>query len=406
MNRKKKILFVDDDPVILQGFRRMLRKMRNEWDTDFAESGQQALEIMGEDPMDMVVSDMRMPGMDGAQLLKEVKNNFPDTIRIILSGQADEHGFLQAASFMHQFLSKPCDFQLLKSTVDRAFSLQKLLSSKDLEKLVSRIESIPILPELYSELTEELNSEEYSLENVGKIISKDIGMSAKILQLANSAFFGSSQKVLTVEHAVQILGMDMIQSLVLSYQIFSKFEQNKLTDLSLDKIWNHSMTVRKYAVNIAEAEDTSEAFKSYVITGAMLHDIGKILIAYYLPDKYQEVLSFAQANSVQICQAEQSILNITHDQLSAYLLGLWGFPDPLVEAVAYHHFPSQSECQTLTPLVAIHVANVLAHEIDGDQNDRRSSELDENYIKKIGLLDRVPVWREICQGNTSEYTDK
>ena len=398
----KKLLFVDDDQTVIQGLRRMLRVMRDEWEMSFAESGRQALQMMKKVPVDMVVSDMRMPGMDGAQLLKEVKNNFPGTIRILLTGHADETEFMRSAVSVHQFLSKPCNFPVLKSTVDRAFSLQEDLINEDLIKLVTQMGSVPALPELYSELIEELESPEYSIENVGKIISKDMGMASKILQLANSAGFGLSQQVLTVDHAVQILGIDMIQSLVLSYQIFSKFDQNKLKKFSLDTIWDHSMTVAKYALKIAEVEGMKEIFKSYCITGGMLHDIGKLLIGYYLQDKYQEVLSFAKAHSVELCQAEQSLLNTTHDKVSAYLLGLWGLPGPLVEAVANHHNPSLSQCQTLTPLIAIHAANVLAHENEIQPTEYPFSGIDESYLKKLGLLDRVPVWRNICQRNVSE----
>ena len=103
----KKLLFVDDDPAVLQGLRRMLRVMADEWEMSFAESGQQALQMMKKVPVDMVVSDMRMPGMDGAQLLKEVKNNFPGTIRIILSGYVDETAIIRSSGSVHQFLSKP-----------------------------------------------------------------------------------------------------------------------------------------------------------------------------------------------------------------------------------------------------------------------------------------------------------
>ena len=401
MNRK--LLFVDDDSAVLQGLQRMLRVMRNEWDMSFAESGQQALKIMKKFPVDMVVTDMRMPGMDGAQLLQEVKSDFPDTIRIILSGQADETAFMRSAVSMHQFLTKPCNLQSLKSAVNRAFHLQEDLISEDLVKLVSQMGSVPVLPQLYTELMEELNSPEYSIEKVGKIISKDIGMATKILQLANSAVFGFSQKVLTVDHAVRILGIAMIQSLVLPYQIFSKFDQGKLKQFSLDTIWGHSGRVGKCALKIAEIENMNEVFKGYCITGGMLHDIGKLLIGYYHQEKYQEILAFAMDNSVELCQAELSILNVTHDKVSAYLLGLWGLPDPLVEAVAYHHDPSKSKYQELTPLIIIYVANILANENESPSKEYPSSVIDENYLEKLGLLDRVPVWRKNCQSIFSEF---
>jgi len=116
MPDKKRVLFVDDEPRILDGRRRMLRSMRHEWKMSFAETGQEALAILANQPFDVVVVDMRMPGMDGVQLLSEVRKRH-QIIRIVLSGTADREAILRAVGLAHQYLSKPCDAETLKSVL-------------------------------------------------------------------------------------------------------------------------------------------------------------------------------------------------------------------------------------------------------------------------------------------------
>ena len=225
MDKKKRILFVDDDPVILQSLKRTLRSMRQEWDLGFADSGQAALTVMEDDPYDVVVSDMRMPGMDGAQLLDEIKKRFPGAARIILSGQTGREAFVRGGKSAHRFLTKPCETETLKENIASILSLQHFLSDPELIKIVSRVEHLPSPPEVFHLLMEKAESPNFSLERAGEIIAKDMSMTAKILQLANSAFYGFNEKIVTPIHAVQILGLDIIQALILSMHIFSEFEK-------------------------------------------------------------------------------------------------------------------------------------------------------------------------------------
>ena len=220
---KLRILFVDDEIVMLQSLARSLRIMHKEWDCEYVSSGKEALSVLSHESYDLVVSDMRMPEMDGAELLTQVKHLYPETMRFVLSGQAEERVFLRSLGSMHQFLAKPCDFEVLKGSINRGLSLRNYLhSNKEIKKLLLEVDSLPSLPDLYCELMNELESADSSLERIGDIISRDVGMTSKILQVANSGFFGYSQKVSSPLHAVQILGMDLIQNLVLTYEVFSK----------------------------------------------------------------------------------------------------------------------------------------------------------------------------------------
>ncbi|THB78968.1 MAG: response regulator, partial [Desulfobulbaceae bacterium] len=187
---KKAIMFVDDEPNILSGIKRMLRSMRKEYSFYFAESGKEALGMMEDDPVDVVVSDMRMPGMDGAEFLTEVQSKFPLAIRIMLTGQADEESILRTVNVVHQFLAKPCEPDNLKDVLARAGVLHDIMANSDLKELVSSIGSLPSLPSVYSQLQEALKDPEVTADQVAEIIEKDIAMTAKLLQLVNSSFFG------------------------------------------------------------------------------------------------------------------------------------------------------------------------------------------------------------------------
>ncbi len=148
--KKKTILFVDDEPNILSGLKRMLRSMRKTMNFQFAEDGPAALEIMASEKIDVVISDMRMPGMDGAALLTTIQEQYPHAIRIMLTGQADDDSVMRTVGVVHQFLAKPADPDILKQVIKRASALQDLMADERLKKLVSSIDNLPSLPKTYA----------------------------------------------------------------------------------------------------------------------------------------------------------------------------------------------------------------------------------------------------------------
>ncbi len=395
---KRRILFVDDETKVLQGLQRMLRPMRHEWEMSFAESGPAALQTLAEKPLDVVVSDMRMPGMDGVQLLTEVMQRYPQIVRIVLSGQSDRETILRSVGPTHQYLSKPCDAELLKATVARACALQDLLSDETLKGLVSQMESLPSLPSLYLELMRELESSETSIKKVGEIISKDMGMTSKMLQLVNSAFFGLRQQVSNPAQAVSFLGLDTIKALVPSFHVFSQFDQARSSNPFLNGLWDHSMAVGTYAKQIAQAENQEEKVTANAFAAGLLHDSGKLVLAANLREKYFQIQSEARDKKIPLIEAEQKTLgaDVTHARVGAYLLGLWGLPDPIVEAVAFHHCPRQCLGQSFTPLTAVHTANAFEHAARTENDKEVVSSLDLDYLMALGLGERVPTWQKNC----------
>jgi len=396
----KRILFVDDEPMLLMGLQRSLRSMRQEWEMAFVNGGKEALEAIDKQPFDIVVTDMRMPGMDGAQLLEQVKKRSPQTLRMILSGQSDRETILRAVNPTHQYLSKPCEGEELKARLLRAFALRDLLENNELKDLVSRLHSLPSLPTLYFELTEELSCEEPSLARVGRLISADMAMTAKILQLVNSAFFGLRCQVSKASFGVELLGLDNVRALVLSTHIFSKFETDLFQDADLQYMWEHSLAAGSYAKRIAMLEHGSQRVVDECFTAALLHDAGKLIMASVSPEKYKGVLQLVRAGDKGLVEAEREVMGCTHAEVGAYLFGLWGLPSALIEAVAWHHKPMESLHAKFSPLAAVHVASVY-HEQKASSSIKDTTPINRDFLSQIGCSDRERQWRATLEGEMS-----
>jgi putative nucleotidyltransferase with HDIG domain len=374
---KKQILFVDDEQNVLSGLQRMLYGFRKEWAMYFALSGAEALIIMETKPIDVIISDMRMPEMNGAELLHEVMKRRPGTIRMILSGQADSDLIIKAASVTHQFMSKPCDPEILKTSVCRAVELRTLLQNDKLKSLVSSMGDLPSVPAFYLEMVQELQSPEASIRRIGRIVARDPAMTAKILQLANSAFFGRQHRISSASEAVAYLGLEIIRGLLLAVHAFRQFEASTVNGFSIEGLWEHSISTAARARKIAEVEEADIQMANDAFTAGLLHDIGKLMLACRLPEAYAEVMDAARTSNLPLWKAEQQVLSATHAEVGAYLFGLWGLSDAIVEATAYHHRPSESPNAGFSALAAVYAANSQAG------GGIAASQPDTEYLSKV-----------------------
>jgi HD-like signal output (HDOD) protein len=393
----KRILFVDDEPMVLTGLKRSLRPMRSEWEMVFAGGGDEALMVMDQQTFDIIVTDMRMPGMDGAQLLKEVQKRSPHTLRMVLSGQSDRETILRSVNPAHQFVSKPCESEELKSRLARILALGDLLQNPALRELVTKLDYLPSLPGIYLQLNQELSCGEPSLQRIDELIGADMAMTAKILKLVNSAFFCLPCEISRASHAVKLLGLETLRTLVLTAHIFEQFQSPLLTADDVRQISDHSMAVSKSARTIALLEHADQATQDGSFTAGLLHDAGKLILASTLGKQYREVLEYSQRANVGLYAAERELLGCSHAQVAAYLYGLWGLPETIVEAVAWHHEPAVGLSATFSPLAAVHVASAY-HDENSSSRLRDRTPVDPAFLAGIGCAERGAAWRSKLDG--------
>jgi HD-like signal output (HDOD) protein len=387
-----RLLFVDDESLVLQGLQRNLRSMREQWDMTFVESGAQALQALAGMPYDAIITDMRMPGMDGAQLLEEVKKRYPQVVRIVLSGQAGQEAVLRSVGPAHQYVSKPCDPKELKLRLAQAFAMRDLLQNAAVRALVSGLKSIPSLPGLYYEIVAELRSEDASLERIAGIVSKDAGMTSKILQLANSAFMGARYNITNPTQAVALIGMEMVRALVLSVHVFSQFEDHPGTASHWTTLWEHGIAVACLAQRIAVAEKCAKTLVDESFTAGLLHEIGKLVLLAEMAKEYHGLLKSIAEKPAVLATAEREQFGCTHADLGAYLMSIWGLPHALIHAVAYHDRPAASAEKRFSSLTAVHAADAIVSS-NHPCVILQDVQLDEEYLQELGLSGRELVWR-------------
>lgn len=231
-------------------------------------------------------------------------------------------------------------------------------------------------------------------------------MTAKILQPVNSPYFAFRMQVTDPIQAVQLLGLETVRALVLSLHLFSRLDERTYKRFRLAKIWRHSLGATSCAQMVARSRDEGVGPMTESFTAALLHDIGKLVLATSLPAEYAEVVRLAESGSHDMESAEEQLLGSTHATVGAYLLSLWGLPEGIVEAVAWHHRPSDCVLRQLCPVGAVHVADALEHDIHPADSIGCAPQLDEAYLARTGVAWQYPAWRAACLDAAGEGLGK
>ena len=384
---KLQVLFVDDEQSVLDGLRRMLRTERRSWAMRFANSPEEALRQMEAQPCDIVVSDLRMPNMSGAELLTCIRERWPGTIRISLSGEADKAALFRTISPAHQYLAKPCDPDLLRAAVSRAGALRRVLGNREISRIVGSGDDLPSLPALYDELRTLLASDDVSLQRVGQVIGRDIGMTAKILKLVNSALFGLRRHITSPVDAVNVLGLETVHGLVLNNQALDVIASQTMQGVNLEALNGHALRVAIMAREIVTYVKGSADLADAAFIAGMMHDLGRVIFAARLPDQYGHLVKSAIERGIPLYRAEFRVFQATHGEVGAYLLGLWGIADTIIEAVALHHEPLRSGNSRPLVLAALHVANA----IDEHQHPEHlpTTGIEQGMVQRMGWGDTL-----------------
>ena len=361
MTNKPHILFVDDEELILSGLKRGMRRHRSEWDMSFASSGADAYDIIAARPTDIIITDMQMPQMDGAELLEIVRKKSPDTARVVLSGYAKDEVILKVIGPAHQYLAKPCDFRQIEDTITRILRLRHCIENEAIRTAITGKTSLPSLPTIYQNLLKELTNEYATNKSIAAILEQDIALKAQVLKVCNSAFFGLPQKVTNLETAVSLLGLNTLRSMTLLNGVFSSLDAKTQQCKSLQRLTANCLDLAIIAAQIAKISNFDSPIVDLVTSAGSLSHIGSLLIAATWPAEFQKAAALCERNpGISIDHFEKQVIGIDHGLMGSYLLGLWGFPLPLCEAVAYHHTPHLIENRNHPILACLHIAQYAA----------------------------------------------
>lgn len=403
------ILFVDDERSVLDGLRRSLFAQRAAWDMLFAPGGVEALALMEMHPVDVVVSDMRMPGMDGAALLDEVRRRWPQAARIVLSGYSEREAIFRTIGPAHQYFIKPCTTPVLVDAIHRAIAVRRLLRTPELLALVSGASSVPAVPQALAELLEELQSPHGSATEVARIIASDVGLTTQVLKLTNSGFFYASPHPVTDIHlAVRMLGFETIRAVAVLAGVFECFHRSGMDMVVVQRLEGRSLEIGALARRIAEDLAMPKAAAEQAQCAGMLAHVGSLMLFANWGEamgRLGEELDYAGGD---IVDRERAEFGATHAELGATLLGLWGFSDPVVEAVLLHHQPGRFPCaphRTPDIQTVVHAAQHLLKPVPPDRNaeDFWAQGLDKPLLEAQNAWARVPGWAALGEAVRKEY---
>ncbi|WP_432735454.1 HDOD domain-containing protein [Maridesulfovibrio sp. FT414] len=403
MGKSKNILFIDENAEQLQLLSKQLTPLQKRWNICFASNADEASDHILTRPFDIVITDIRMTGFEEGALLQLIKAQQPGALRFITSEDVSAENFIDYVSFAHQFITKPYNPSELLGKIKKCLRLKNIFLNERAAKAIAAIEELPTLPDLYFRLENELRKEDVSISAVGSIISEDMSMTAGILKIVNSPFFGLFSKINNPEQAVTMLGLDALKGIVVGMYLFNA-SASKNIDFSIAALSRHCQYTGLLARSIAKAENAGSEQVEHAFLAGFLHDIGKLVLATAYTEEYRMILGVVREDNIPIQDAEKDILGFTHAEVGAYLLAIWGFNEDVVEAVYCHHEPAKLGSTDLSPSVAVHVANSFDHELRVRNSDYAPHLLDATWLEQHGYSNRLVNWLELCAEQMEDDT--
>ena len=393
----KRVLCVGEEQALWRELRDPGSSFSGQWAAEFAKTGPEALAWAEQGNFDAVVADVQLFDMSGVDLLDAIMQRQPNAFRIVVSEHGDLESTVRCIGKAHHHLLKPCDAAMLLNALNQASSGPEWKPGPNVQRLIGKMRWVPSPPTLYFRVALEMESPGASVDRIGEIIAEDPPITAKVLQLANSAVFGLQLQVNQPGEAVAYLGLEATRSLVLLAHTFSEFDGLPRVGFSVDELWYHSVLVGQFAREIALLEQQESEPGEQTYSAGLLHDLGKILFAANVPTPFGKAVTVARQDQRNLHEVETEILGANHAEIGACLLAIWGLPAEIIEAVALHHQPCAAAHKGFGPLTAVHAADAFAHQLAPDHPHIVALELDQAYLQQIGLAQRVEFWRRHCQ---------
>ena len=394
---KKRILFVAKDQALWSEFQAHTPSLEGEWTAQSARTGLEALALAQQVSFAVVVAEVLLPDMGGLDLLDQFMQRQPSAHRIVLSDVADKENTVKCMGKPHHHLLKPFGIRTLLNALEQAFAHEVWLPSHAVHGLITQMHQVPSPPTTYFKVVEELQSPQASLERIGELIAEDPAITAKVLQIANSAVFGLELQVSQPLEAIAYIGLETTKALVLLAHTVSSFDKGKLAGFSVEALWRHSVSTGQMAQKIALLEKGGLETAEQAFAAGLLHDLGKLILCANLPGLFSKIVALARDEKCAYWDAEAQLLpNAGHAELGGCILGIWGLPRPIVEAVALHHCPRQLAGPGFHPLTAVHAADILDHEMNPDPSVLVPTPIHAGYLAELGLAHRAEHWRRQC----------
>jgi len=392
----REILFVESNPGVVEGLRASLPELGPAWPFRIATSGEQGLKCLADSRVEGVAVAISLSDMPGLEFLRRASEVAPTTVGMLRATPEDRVAFGKNGGLAPHFLPHAPNAEELGETLQRIFQLMRWMSEPSIRSLMGRMENLPAVPALYARVMRELRSEEPSIESVGKLISHDPALTAKMLQMVNSPVFALGRPICEAIDAVTFLGAERTKALILIASLSLHGSLTPCEGFSQESFWQHSLTVATLARTLALKELKNAGLADACFTAGLLHDIGKLLFASNLPTEYGQVTNAAKTAKTSIGEWELKAFGVSHGELGASLLGMWGLPMPVLEAIAWHEHPRSEETPGFSTVTIVHAANVLEYEKRGLAGGDGVPQFEMEYLATLGLADRLNHWRALC----------
>lgn len=394
----KRVLFIDSNEIVLQTYKEQFQYKGEDWQAFFVPDATSAMEILTYSAIDIVIADLKMPIVDNEPVFALIKKGWPKVVRVIVSSIPASAKDTELISLSHRFIMKPANIADLETIINEIYYLQRIVLNDETRKVAAQIDSIPALPDIFKQLTDEINSSNPSMKRVGEIIAKDVGLSADILKMINSPYFGLKNQVSSPEHATKLLGLEVVKGVALSTSLVKSFALTGIDMQRVERVVEHSLITANITKLILESEKVSPLLVDMAFSAAILHDVGYLMFASseVISEKYQGAIEISEASFRPLWEVEREILGTTHGEVGAYLLGLWGFPDSIIEAIAFHHSPSKAAGDSSMILCALHLADIFTDEIFPQLSFGSPGGVDYSFLERMHISSHKDTWRQMA----------
>jgi len=390
------ILMLDQQSELKNSLEKRFQKANNHYEILFTSSEDEVPIILENENIDILICEMSMLKNGGVQFFEDINQKHPDIIRFLFIEDDEQDLALKSMLHINHFIKKPVDANIICRFIDRIVNVRTVLGSEKLLLLSTRVNNLPSLPEVFFQLMEELQTECPSVPKISKLIEHDSSIASRIIQIVNSPAVGLSHRINNIEQAISLLGLIMTKTLVMYAGVNSYLHTPVHILATAESINNHSFTIGNLAEAISMAETGSYALSQEAKMAGILNNIGYLLLLNN-PETQINIKNILYAEKQTLFEAERMHTSITHGEIGAYFLGIRGFNESLLEAIAYYYRPNVRPASGFNTLTSLHIANALTPSPLKSIIPCKKLQLDYHYIEKLGLIDRIETWQAIAQ---------